>query len=252
MNYYRPGGQGRSMAPWTIRLIAINLVIFVLMLILRRTVGGTLFVNELILTPGKVFRGHIWQLVTYMFLHDPRSLYHIGMNMFVLWMFGREVEYNLGSASFLKIYFASGVIAGLCSLPMMHPVLGASGAVLGILGVYGQLFPDRTVLLFFIIPIKMRYMIWLIAIGDLFGAIVGGGNVAHFAHIGGLFAGIIIMRTGLYKRGLDLTEMRRKREIDRQRRVKERVNEILDKVNREGIGSLSRQEHDFLKKVRKG
>jgi membrane associated rhomboid family serine protease len=193
----------------------------------------------------------VWQLVTYMFLHGGPM--HILFNMFLLWMMGREVEMTLGSRVFLRLYFTCGVVAGLCSMVMWNSVvLGASGAVLGILAVFGQLFPDRIILAFFILPMQVRHFIWVVAALDLFGAVAGAGQIAHLAHIGGLFTGIIMMRTGLYRRGfLDPAGWRRRRRLARERQDRARVDTILDKVSREGIQALTAGERAFLENMRK-
>ena len=248
---YRFGTQNTNPINWTMRLVLINVVVFVLSLLMTRTPLGSRIFTELWLLPEAVLRGHIWQLFTYMFLHDLGGFQHILFNMFLLWMMGREVEYNLGSANFLKIYFAAGLVAGLCSMFSSSPVLGASGAVLGILAAYGFLFPDRKILVMFVFPMKVRYFIWLVAAIDIMGAISGTGNIAHMAHIGGLFTGLLLMRTGWYRKGFDTGEWRRRQELERKQRMQQRVNEILDKVNEQGIGSLSRQEREFLEKIRR-
>jgi len=251
---------GDSPYPWTLRLVLINVIVFVLMLMVIRTRWGIQLFNELILVPGQVLHGHLWQLITYMFMHSPsleRFLFiplptHILFNMFILWMFGREVEMTLGSGTFLRLYFLAGIVAGLCSMFTGSPVLGASGAVLGILAVYGHLFPDRIILAFFFIPMRMKIFMWIIAGIDLLGAIQGSGNIAHLAHVGGFFTGIIMMRTGWYRRRwFDLSKFKRQRELERQRQRHRRVDTILDKVSREGIQSLSREEREFLERMRR-
>lgn len=243
---------GDSPFPWTLRLVALNVIIYVLLLVARSTGWGMGIFNEMVLVPQQVLRGHVWQLVTYMFLHDPRGIMHILFNMLLLWMMGREVELTLGSGTFLRLYFLTGIVAGICSLFTGSPVLGASGAVLGILAVYGHLFPDRMILAFFFIPMKVKHFIWVIAAIDLLGAVSGGGSIAHLAHIGGLVTGIVMMRTGWYRKGLfDVEGYRRRRNLDRHKRQRERIDEILDKVSREGIQSLSRAEREFLENARR-
>lgn len=256
MNAYRKKSDGlpfgNSPFPWTMRLVALNVIVFVLLLVARNTGFGLAIFNEMVLVPSQVLRGHVWQLITYMFLHSPTGMMHILFNMFLLWMMGREVELTLGSGTFLRLYFLSGIVAGLCSLFTGSPVLGASGAVLGILAVYGHLFPDRIILAFFFVPMKVKYFIWVVAAIDLLGAIQGGGNIAHLAHIGGLFTGIIMMRTGWYRKGgFDVEGWRRSRELEQQQRLRKRVDEILDKVSRSGIQSLTRDEREFLERIRK-
>ncbi len=247
--------------PWTLRLVALNVIMFLLHVFVMNG-SMTILRDLLILNPPFFFRGAIWQLITYMFMHSTNlSLFlmipipaHLAFNMLLLWMMGREVEMTLGGATFLRLFFLAGVVAGICALFTMHPTLGASGAVLGILAVFGHLFPDRMILVFFFIPMKVRYFIWIVAALDLYGAISGdGGNIAHLAHIGGLFTGIIMMKTGWYKKNwFDIAKWRRNRELDSRRRVKQRVDELLVKINEKGIGSLTRQERDFLERVRKG
>jgi membrane associated rhomboid family serine protease len=222
----------------------------VLQAYLTRNIEAQRIFSLLALQPPLVARGMVWQLVTYMFLHGGTM--HILFNMLLLWMMGREVEMTLGGRTFLRLFFVCGVVAGLCSMVMWNSVvLGASGAVLGILAAYGQLFPDRIILAFFIVPMQVRHFIWVVAALDLLGAVAGGGRIAHLAHIGGLFTGIILMRTGLYRRPLvDIAGWRRRRRLARTRSDKARVDAILDKVSRDGIQSLTGEEKRFLESMR--
>jgi len=234
-----------------LRLVALNVAIFLLTWVLVRSPKAQYIESFFWLQPIRVLtQGMLWQLLTYMFFHA--GFMHVGFNMFLLWMMGREVEVTLGSAAFLRLYFVSGVVAGLFSLPMLGAqILGASGAVLGILAAYGALFPDRIILAFMIIPMKVKHFIWFVAALDLYGAVAGTGNIAHLAHIGGLFAGLLMIRKGWYRKPMiDLEGQRRRREMNRLKQNRDRVNEILDKVSREGLGSLSPQERAFLEKMR--
>ncbi|MBM4119093.1 rhomboid family intramembrane serine protease, partial [bacterium] len=105
---------------------------------------------------------------------------------------------------------------------------------------------------FFFIPMQVRYFIWVVAAIDLLGAIQGGGGIAHLAHIGGLFTGMLMMRTGWYRRRwLDLGGWRRRRVLQKQRDRHRRVDEILEKVSREGIHSLKASEREFLERARR-
>lgn len=237
--------------PWTLRLVVANLGIFFITFLLQQSVVGAWLHLLFWLQPIRVLtQGMVWQLVTYMFFHA--GLMHIGFNMFLLWMMGREVEVTLGSSAFLRLYFISGIVAGLFSMPMLSAhILGASGAVLGILAAYGSLFPDRIILAFMIIPMKVKHFIWLVAAMDLYGAIAGKGNIAHLAHIGGLITGLVMIRRGWYRKAIfDLEGRRRRRDMNRMKADRERVNEILDKVSREGIGALDKSEREFLERMR--
>jgi membrane associated rhomboid family serine protease len=145
-----------------------------------------------------------WQLITYAFLHDPGSIVHLLLNMFALFMFGRDVEMRLGTGRFLMLYFAAVLTAGLVQLWVVSanvsqglvPTLGASGGVFGVLLAFGVLFPKRRV---FVLPIPVPIPAWLLVLGyaaieltsGVFGTFKG---VAHFAHLGGMIgAGIVLL-----------------------------------------------------------
>ena len=142
---------------------------------------------------------YIWTWVTSVFAHSPASLIHILFNSIVLYFFGPIVERKVGSLKFSILFLGAGVIAGLSqvgiALVLGEPggVVGASGAILAIMGVLTVLNPDLRVLLFFIIPMPL----WVLTIGFaafsifvIFGAGIGAGNIAHLAHLVGLVVGL--------------------------------------------------------------
>jgi membrane associated rhomboid family serine protease len=154
----------------------------------------------------------IWQPITYLFLHDVVSIWHILINMFMLWMFGRELELLWGRNRFLRYYFLCGVGAGLINVVVktvplafggslsMVPTIGASGAIFGILIANAILFPDRQIVLF-PIPIKMRmrtYVFAMIALEFLGTLGSGGDNVSHICHLGGILVGWLYLRRGSF------------------------------------------------------
>ena len=141
-----------------------------------------------------------WQLVTYSFLHGGFS--HILFNMFGLYMFGSEVERLFGSRFFLIYYFASVIAAGITHLVITAmiggppiPVVGASGGVYGLLLAFGVYFPHRTVVLLIPpIPMKARTFVVVFAIVELvFGVTGTASGVAHFAHLGGMLGGWLMI-----------------------------------------------------------
>jgi membrane associated rhomboid family serine protease len=141
-----------------------------------------------------------WQLVTYAFLHG--SIMHIAFNMYGLWLFGREVEYMLGRRVFLQLYFASVISAGLMQLLATgysggdYPTIGASGGVFGVLLAYGMFFPNRVIMLL-IPPIPMPAWLFVIlyAVLELILGVTGTeAGVAHFAHLGGMIGGYLVIR----------------------------------------------------------
>ena len=144
----------------------------------------------------------VWQPVTYMFIHG--DFFHVFMNMFVLWMFGSEMESIWGSREFIKYYFITGIGSGiiwlLLNISNSYSVLiGASGAIYGILLAYGLMFPNRKVLIYFLFPIKVKYFVILLgavafisSIGD------SGSNISHLTHLSGMLIGFIYLRSNTY------------------------------------------------------
>lgn len=139
---------------------------------------------------------HTYQFITYMFLHA--NLEHLFFNMFALWMFGRTLEYELGSRRFLVYYFVCGVGAALVQylvalgfgeLPLF--LVGASGAVMGLLLAFGVLHPNATIMLLIPpIPMKAKWFVIGYAVIELLLGWRGVGQVAHFAHVGGMLWGL--------------------------------------------------------------
>ena len=139
----------------------------------------------------------LWQGVTYLFLHG--GFLHILFNMLALWMFGTELEWLWGTPRFVRFYFVTGIGAALCSTIVSPnstiPIIGASGAIYGLLAAYGLLFPDRILLLYFVIPIKAKYFVLMLgAVAFWFSLTSGGGGVAHVAHLGGMLFGWLYLR----------------------------------------------------------
>lgn len=129
-----------------------------------------------------------WTLITYMFDHG--NFDHLLFNMIVLFFFGTELERRLGEKGFLWVYLLSGVVAALGHMLISSvPVIGASGAIFGLLGCLTVLAPDTRVLLFFMIPLRIQYAVLLFALID-FTSMGSGDGIAHMAHLVGLFVGI--------------------------------------------------------------
>ncbi len=141
-----------------------------------------------------------WQLVTYGFLHGDTM--HLVFNMFMLWMFGRELELMMGPRRFLIYYmtcvigagFVQLVVAGLMGSP--YPTVGASGGVFGLLLAFGMTFPNRMIMLLFPpIPMKAKYMVVLFGILELYLGVSGRApGIANFAHLGGMLFGFLLIQ----------------------------------------------------------
>ena len=142
------------------------------------------------------------QYLTYQFLHGGFT--HLLFNMLALYMFGRYIERQIGSLPFLKLYLLGGIFAGICHLLFIHsydtPMVGASGALCAVLAAFAVMNPDTKLMVFLgFIPVimKARTMILLYAGFTLLMAIMGGGNVAHLAHLGGLIFGFMYVKNFL-------------------------------------------------------
>lgn len=146
-----------------------------------------------------------WQLVTYGFMHSagPNGTFmHIFFNMFGLWMFGREIEHLMGTKRFLIFWFVCIVGAGFVQLIVAQltgnvwPTIGASGAVFGVLLAFAMAFPNRTIVLLIPpIPMPAKYFVLFYGLITLFLGVSGGApSVAHFAHLGGMLFGYILIR----------------------------------------------------------
>ena len=189
------------MPPVTQALLVANIVIFL------AEMSGAVSLGEFALWPPGGFESRFepWQLVTYAFLHA--NLAHIFFNMLALYMFGAEVERLFGARFYAAYYFASVVSAALCHLAVTgllggpaYPTLGASGGVYGLLLAFGMYFPHRRVVLLFP-PIPMRARTFVIAFAALelfFGITQTAAGVAHFAHLGGMLGGWLVIQ---YRRG---------------------------------------------------
>jgi membrane associated rhomboid family serine protease len=146
----------------------------------------------------------LWQPFTYLFLHA--GILHLSFNLLVLWMFGCELERVWGSRFFLRYYLVCGVGAGFCiallspapvPLPSQAPLctVGCSGALYGLLLAYGLLFPERRILLWFVLPIRARHFVWIIGALAFYSTLTQPGNhISHLAHLSGLLIGYLYLR----------------------------------------------------------
>ena len=143
---------------------------------------------------------YLWQLVTYGFLHG--DIVHLIFNMFMLWMFGRELELVMGLRRFLTYYMTCVIGAGIIQLIVTalqgspYPVVGASGGVFGLLLAFGMTFPNRMIMLLFPpIPMKAKYMVVLFGILELYLGLSGRApGIANFAHLGGMLFGFLLIQ----------------------------------------------------------
>ena len=182
-------------------LIAANVVVYVLQSLSRGALDGLFALWPLQPIDG-VSYFHVWQIITYAFLHDIHNITHLLFNMLGLWMFGAEIERYVGPRRLLACYFASVVTAALSQLfvPMLFgappaATVGASGGVFGLLLAYAFMFPTRKVIpLFPPIPMPAWLFATLYAGLELFLGVTGTqSGVAHFAHLGGMVGSALVI-----------------------------------------------------------
>lgn len=182
-------------------LVLTNIAVFLVYFFVPQTGLEFLFRN-LQLVPKAVEHGAVWQLVTYLFLHGGFS--HIIFNMLTLWMFGSAIESTWGTRRFLEYFFICGIGAGICVVLVnllfvdpahQFPVIGASGAIYGLLLAYGMLFPNQVVLMSFLFPIKAKYMVMIFGAIAFLSSFNTNSPVSNLAHLGGMIFGFIYMRT---------------------------------------------------------
>lgn len=305
-----------SLSPITRNLLIANVVCYLLQLL-----AGSLHIDltdlfGLHFVLADDFR--VWQLVSYMFLHG--SLTHLFFNMFSLWMFGGLIERTLGAKRFLTYWMVCGIGAGICqefwqtgqyfveglnNYPMVNTgsaiismgdylnlwtTIGASGACYGVLLAFGILFPnERIMLLLPPIPMKAKYFVAGYAAIELISAYASNDNVAHFAHLGGMLFGWLLLRywrtsrsrrpaangwtrwnepprtPSLWERITSRLRNRRTeqpgnahhtatRQNDydyniRRRQEEQRMDELLDKIRQSGYDSLTQEEKQELFRI---
>jgi membrane associated rhomboid family serine protease len=295
---YRPTFFGGfSLFPPVIRaLLIINVAIWLLLDVLLQPFRlhdvpiFAVFAEYLALWPlGENFWP--WQLLTYMFMHG--GLVHLLFNMLALWMFGMELETIWGSRRFLVFYLVCGLVAGVANIlvaPLLGqtaPTVGASGAVFGVLIAFAMLFPDRLIYLYFLLPVKAKYLVTAYIGLELFFGVTGTTDgIAHMAHLGGAAAGflmVLAMRSGVTLGWLwpaarpkpdadtytNVRFIRREPVVTdaqfhdiendsddqaakgRQHVTQEMVDAILDKINRDGYQSLTESEKRILTEASK-
>lgn len=218
---FRPSGSFSILPPVIKNLIIINVILFLLKWVLE----GVNFDLDLLLGlfywESPYFR--FWQPLTHIFMHADFT--HLLFNMFALWMFGSTIENVLGTKKFLILYFVGGFGAALCQLLVYHfqlqevlaliqtypeqfgeyltrrdsklnvVMVGASGAIYGVLFAFGYMFPNSIIQLYFFIPLKAKYFIAILAAVGLFAGINNSANdnIAHFAHLGGMLFAFLLL-----------------------------------------------------------
>jgi len=245
------------MTPWVFRLISVNIVVFILSLASPALVDHFLFVPVLLLARP-------WTIVTYMFLHANIS--HIFFNMLALFFFGPRLELVLGERRFLLLYFISGISGGILSCFFLPetPIIGASGAVYGVMLGFAYFWPTEPIYIWGILPVQARWLILGMTLISLFGGIgLGESGIAHYAHLGGFLGGYLYLLLAR-ARPADLAAPRREKpaapsneELTRWMSIdrtslhavnREELDRILAKIGKEGPASVTPREREFLER----
>jgi membrane associated rhomboid family serine protease len=193
-------GAQMGLTPAVTLLVALNLVVFAAQFLVDTARGYNFgpMMYWLSFIPNFAFKGQIWRFITYMFMHG--GFWHIAMNMFVLWMFGPRIEEIWGRRTFLIYYFVCGIGAALTygafslvGLQADVPMIGASGAIFGLLLAFGVTYPDAIIYIFFILPLRAKYAVMLFGLIELMSVPRANSQTAHLAHLGGMLFGYLFL-----------------------------------------------------------
>ena len=251
------------MTPWVQRLLVANVVLYV---VTRLNVP---MMNELTFVPALVlFRP--WTLVTYAFLHAGFA--HIALNMLMLFFFGPRLEERLGSRTFIWFYLACAVGGALLSFAFSPRagLVGASGAIFGIVIGFARYWPREDIYIWGILPVQARMLALFMVLSSLFAGVTGAQDgIGHFAHLGGLLTGWIFLRTWEHRRrqwarpqprravprsdptDADRTARWKNIRVDALHEInRKEVEQLLDKLRRAGSPrALTREERAFLDRL---
>ena len=226
------------MTPWVKRLLLANVVMY----LVTRVAPG--LVQGLALVPAFI-PYQPWTLVTYMFLHGGFG--HIFFNMLMLFFFGPRLEERLGSTTFIWFYLACGVGGALLSfMTPFSAIVGASGAIYGVVIGFARYWPREDIYIWGILPIQARMLAIFMVVLSLFAGFTGAQDgIAHFAHLGGLLAGWVFLRSW---------EKRRRQRVVRRPSARPRMSGIRDTdaiqsweaIQRESLHEINREEVDYL------
>jgi membrane associated rhomboid family serine protease len=240
-------------------LLGINVALFLIDLI----IPGKYIFTYLALDPIRtIHQLEVWRLITYLFVHSSNP-FHILINMLLLWMFGSSLVDTMGERKFWWFYLATGVFSGLCSLVFYSvtknptTVIGASGALFGLMFAFAKYFPTQQFLILFLFPVQARYAVFIFGAVELV-SITANDNIAHVAHLGGaVFAWLYFM---FEERGVAVLSTWQNRKANRAQKVAKKtaqelgqvmvdIDPILKKISLTGMNSLTKEEKEKLEKA---
>jgi len=279
----RGGGFGTSgggpfaghLTPWVTRLLIANFGLWLVMALgilpARATQAFLGFSAATVLT-------HPWSPITYMFVHG--GFMHVLFNMIGVFFFGPPLERDMGGTAFIRFYLICGVGAALTSVALIQLigtplVIGASGAVFGVMLAFAWKWPEAPIYIWGVLPVKAKWLVGIMGVGALWATMQAGrtgpGGVAHWAHLGGLATGFVLLkygdaiatrwrklwgggargarrmrRTGGGSKGPVTRDIRSGRRRGAGGDDLDEVDRILDKIREQGIDALSEDEQAFL------
>ena len=217
------------------------------------------FLNTFSLIPNSVLNLSIWQIFTYQFLHA--NFLHIFFNMLVLWMMGNEIEEKMGFKPFLQYYLLCGFGAGILItlIPLLFhanlniPTIGASGAIYGVMFAYAFFWPNRYILIWFVVPIKTKYLVIILGIISFLYSFDLSSNISHIGHLGGFITGYIYF---LFKSKKINIFHRKKIPKDwyviknetlyHEHDIETTIDNLLSKISKQGLKNLTDRERSIL------
>ncbi len=244
------------MTPWVKRLVFANIAVY----LLQMSVLG--ITSYLALVPAALLY-RPWTIFTYMFAHSTFGFTHILFNMFALFIFGPRVEMRLGGTHFIRMYLVAGITGGLVSLffTPYAAIVGASGAVFGVSLAFAMFYPREKIYIWAIIPVEARVLVVIMTVVSLYSGMRGGGNVAHFAHLGGYLGAFLYLKYAEKRSPAKQWEKKvsgpppSKIPLGNWQSVnlamvhevnRDEVTRILAKIQTQGESSLTSQERVFL------
>jgi membrane associated rhomboid family serine protease len=253
--HYTMGGGVAGIPPVVKWLLIINFAVF-LIANLMPDLGNYIYDYGSVFPKSFSNGVQVWRFITYQFLHA--GVFHLVFNLMVLYFMGPFVERAWGSRAFLKFYLISGAAGGVVYTLLVlfrileaGPMVGASGAIYGVVAAIAVMYPRMKVLLYGIIPMTMVWLVVLVVIMSLLNIASGKNAGGEAAHLTGLAVGFLYVK---YKPWYTQWRMERKkgdwsRKIEHERNFHSEVDRILDKIRRDGIQSLSKREKQILQEA---
>ena len=205
----------------------------------------------------------LWQPFTYLFFHAPFyssvGISHVLLNMLGLWVFGRELEQAWGKTKFLRYYFTTGIGSGLITyffqIGSDNPVIGASGAVYGILLAYGISYPNRMLYIWGLIPVRSIWLVIVMGSIAFFGLLGNADGISHVTHISGMLIGYVLIKKkwrlhdiwfAIRKKTVEFQVQRYEEKSIKKKMLQKDIDLILEKIQKVGFIGLSDKEKSKL------